>query len=100
MSGLPRDFWESRFQEGRTQRERGELNLAFLAWCASGTLAPCRVLVPGAGRSPEPAFLLAAGPASTWAGHGGPTRRLDEGGLEKREQATAPLQQTRHPGTV
>lgn len=61
MSGLPGDFWESRFQEGRTPWERGELNPAFLAWRASGTLAPCRILVPGAGKSPEPASLLAAG---------------------------------------
>ncbi len=61
MSGLPDDFWESRFREGRTPWERRELNPAFLAWRASGELAPCRILVPGAGRSPEPAALLAAG---------------------------------------
>jgi hypothetical protein len=61
MSGLGDDFWESRFQEGRTPWERGQLNPAFLAWLASGELAPCRILVPGAGRSPEPLALLEAG---------------------------------------
>ena len=61
MSGFPDDFWESRFQDGRTPWERGELNPAFLAWRTSGALLPCRILVPGAGRSLEPAALLADG---------------------------------------
>lgn len=61
MAELPNDFWESRFQENRTPWERGEINPAFMAWRASGMLAPCRILVPGAGRSPEPAVLLDAG---------------------------------------
>ena len=61
MTELPDGFWESRFQEGRTPWERGVLHPAFLAWRAAGTLAPCRVLVPGAGKSPEPAAFLAAG---------------------------------------
>jgi SAM-dependent methyltransferase len=61
MSGLPDDFWESRLREGRTPWERGALNPAFLAWRGSGVLTPCRILVPGAGRSPEPAALLADG---------------------------------------
>ncbi len=61
MTELPDDFWETRFQERRTPWERGGLNPAFLEWRASGTLAPCRVLVPGAGKSPEPAAFLAAG---------------------------------------
>ncbi len=52
-------FWESRFKENRTPWERGGLNPAFLAWRATGEMAPCRTLVPGAGRSPEPAALLA-----------------------------------------
>ena len=61
MSGLPDDFWEARFQEGRTPWERGEPNPAFLAWGKAELLAPCRILVPGAGRSSEPAVLLSAG---------------------------------------
>lgn len=59
--GLPEDFWESRFKDSRTPWERGEMNPAFTAWRASGALAPCRILVPGAGRSPEPAAMLAQG---------------------------------------
>jgi len=61
MTELPDDFWETRFQEDRTPWERGELNPAFLRWRESGILAPCRILVPGAGRSPEPAALQADG---------------------------------------
>ncbi len=61
MTALPDDFWESRFQGSRTPWERPGINPAFAAWRASGDLAPCRILVPGAGRSPEPAALLADG---------------------------------------
>lgn len=61
MAALPGDFWESRFQESNTPWERGTLNPTFLSWRASGALAPCRTLVPGAGRSLEPAALLDAG---------------------------------------
>jgi len=58
MTELADDFWESRFQARRTPWERGAINPAFTAWLASGALAPCRILVPGAGRSPEPEALL------------------------------------------
>ena len=61
MTGLPVEFWETRFQEGRTPWERGTLNPAFVDWRASGALTACRVLVPGAGKSPEPAAFLADG---------------------------------------
>lgn len=61
MTALPDDFWESRFQDGRTPWERGTINPAFTAWCQSGALSPCRILVPGAGRSPEPTALLHQG---------------------------------------
>jgi len=58
---LPGDFWERRFQDGTTPWERDGLHPAFLAWQASGALAPCRILVPGAGRSREPAALARDG---------------------------------------
>jgi SAM-dependent methyltransferase len=61
MTELTNEFWESRFQAQHTPWERGEINPAFTAWRASGELAPCRILVPGAGRSPEPEALLVAG---------------------------------------
>ena len=61
MTEIPVEFWESRFQEGRTPWERGELNPAYLSWRMAGLLPPCRILIPGAGRSPEPAAMLADG---------------------------------------
>ncbi len=60
-TGLPPSFWEDRFKAQTTPWERGGINPAFLAWRAAAALAPCRLLVPGAGRSPEPAALLADG---------------------------------------
>lgn len=53
--------WESRYRAGATGWERAALNPAFLSWRASGALAPCRILVPGAGRSHEPLALAEAG---------------------------------------
>jgi SAM-dependent methyltransferase len=61
MTTLPEDFWETRFHAGRTPWERGQVNPAIVAWQASGALSPCRILVPGAGRSPEPTRLLECG---------------------------------------
>ena len=37
------------------------MNPAFLAWRGSGELAPCRILIPGGGRSLEPLALAEAG---------------------------------------
>jgi hypothetical protein len=53
--------WESRYHDGATNWERAGLNPAFTAWRESGALAPCRILVPGAGRSAEPLALAEAG---------------------------------------
>jgi len=53
--------WESRYREGTTGWERPGLNPAFLAWREANTLAPCRILVPGGGRSVEPQALAQAG---------------------------------------
>ena len=53
--------WESKYQAGTTGWERGHLNPAFLTWRVSGELAPCRILIPGCGRSEEPAELAKAG---------------------------------------
>ena len=61
MTELTHEFWESRFRERRTPWERGEIHPAFTAWRASGELTPCRILVPGAGRSPEPEAMLRQG---------------------------------------
>jgi methyl halide transferase len=53
--------WESRYRDGTTGWERHGLNPAFLAWRDSGALAPCRILVPGGGRSLEPLALAESG---------------------------------------
>jgi hypothetical protein len=53
--------WEGRFRDGTTRWERPALHPAFVEWQKSGELAPCRILVPGAGRSTEPLALADAG---------------------------------------
>jgi len=53
--------WEARFRAERTPWERPTLNAAFLRWRRDGVLEPCRILVPGAGRSGEPLALSQAG---------------------------------------
>lgn len=47
--------WEERYRRGETRWERGTLNPAFRMWRDAGAFAGLkRVLVPLAGRSPEP----------------------------------------------
>lgn len=53
--------WERRYREGTTGWERHGLNPALLAWREAGVLAPCRILVPGGGRSLEPLALAETG---------------------------------------
>lgn len=53
--------WEGRYRDGATSWERAGLNPSFTAWRESGALTPGRILVPGAGRSPEPVALAEAG---------------------------------------
>lgn len=53
--------WEGRFREGTTRWERPGLHPALVDWQEAGVLTPCRILVPGAGRSGEPAALAEAG---------------------------------------
>lgn len=53
--------WESRYRDGTPGWERHGLNPAFLTWRETGALTPCRILVPGGGRSLEPLALAEAG---------------------------------------
>jgi methyl halide transferase len=53
--------WETRYREGATGWERPGINPAFISWREHGELQPCRILVPGAGRSVEPLALAEAG---------------------------------------
>ena len=52
--------WDARFKADNTPWERGGLNPAYLAWRQGALAEPCRILVPGAGRSPEPGDLARA----------------------------------------
>jgi hypothetical protein len=62
MSGAAAGFnWEARFRAERTPWERPTLNAAFVTWRQEGILAPCRILIPGAGRSGEPLALCQDG---------------------------------------
>jgi hypothetical protein len=53
--------WENRYRQGAIGWERRGLNPAFLDWRGSGALAPCRILIPGGGRSLEPLALAESG---------------------------------------
>ncbi len=61
MTPIDNTFWESRFQAGTTHWERGTINPAFTAWQQAGAFAPGSIIIPGAGRSPEPVAFEAAG---------------------------------------
>ncbi len=53
--------WESRYRDGATGWERPGPNPALQVWLETGSLRPCRILVPGGGRSQEPLVLAEAG---------------------------------------
>jgi SAM-dependent methyltransferase len=61
MTVQPAIDWESRYRDGATAWERPGLHPAFGDWRESGALAPCRILVPGGGRSAEPLAMAEAG---------------------------------------
>ncbi len=56
-----RSIGRVRTRDGATGWERAGLNPSFTTWRESGALMPCRILVPAAGRSPEPVALAEAG---------------------------------------
>ncbi len=53
--------WEARYRDGATGWERPGPNPAIQAWLELGSLQPCHILVPGAGRGAEPLVLAEAG---------------------------------------
>jgi hypothetical protein len=59
--GTTPEAWEARYRDQATGWERGTLHPAYLGWRADGTLAPGRIVVPGAGRSQEPLALAREG---------------------------------------
>jgi len=61
MNDDPPIDWESRYRDGATGWERPGLNPAFLSWRENGVLTPCRILLPGGGRSNEPLAMAESG---------------------------------------
>jgi methyl halide transferase len=61
MTGPTKDFWEERFASGNTPWDRGGSSPQLAAWLSSGSLKPCRILVPGCGSGYEVAELAMAG---------------------------------------
>jgi SAM-dependent methyltransferase len=61
MAGPTKEFWEQRFAAGDTPWDRGASSPQLAAWISSGSLKPCRILVPGCGSGYEVADLALAG---------------------------------------
>ncbi len=57
----PAADWESRYRDGATAWERPGLNDAYLTWREHRVLNPCRILIPGGGRSAEPLAMAETG---------------------------------------
>ena len=53
--------WDAMFRAQRTPWERPSLHPAYVTWRASGALVPCRILLPGMGRSGEPLAMARDG---------------------------------------
>ena len=53
--------WESRYQQGKTGWDRGEVSPNLLYWIDVGLLQPCRILVPGCGNGHEVLALAEIG---------------------------------------
>ncbi|HEY1305113.1 MAG TPA: methyltransferase domain-containing protein [Vicinamibacterales bacterium] len=51
------DFWQAKFEAGTTPWDRGQASPQLLRWLSQGTLAPCRIAVPGCGSGYEVALL-------------------------------------------
>ena len=61
MAGPDVDFWQTRFDAGRTPWDRGAASPQLARWLDSGELAPCRIAVPGSGSGYEVVRLAQEG---------------------------------------
>ena len=61
MAGPTRQFWQEQFEQGHTPWDRGGVHPQREEWLASGSLSPCRILVPGCGSGYEVVTLAQAG---------------------------------------
>jgi 2-polyprenyl-3-methyl-5-hydroxy-6-metoxy-1,4-benzoquinol methylase len=58
---LSKQYWQARYESGQTGWDRGQPSPALTHWMNSGSLQPCRILVPGCGRGHEVVALCEAG---------------------------------------
>jgi SAM-dependent methyltransferase len=65
MPGPDTAFWQQRFDTGQLGWDRGAPSPQLGRWLADGTLAPCRLAVPGCGTGHEVVELARAGFAVT-----------------------------------
>ncbi len=61
MPGPDAAFWQQRFESGDTPWDRGAPSPQLLRWLEGGTLASCRIAVPGCGSGWEVAELARRG---------------------------------------
>jgi SAM-dependent methyltransferase len=61
VAGPTREFWQQRFVANEMPWDRGAANPQLANWLASGTLAPCSILVPGCGAGYEVEALARKG---------------------------------------
>lgn len=61
MAGPTAEFWHQKFEAGETPWDRGAPGPQLARWIDAGTLAPCRILVPGCGSGHEVAELARRG---------------------------------------
>ena len=59
--GLSPQYWQDRYDQGKTGWDRGSPSPMLLEWLASGALKPCTIFVPGCGRGHEVLGLAKAG---------------------------------------
>ena len=61
MTGPDREFWQGRFLASNMPWDRGAPSPQLVRWLESGSLVPCRILVPGCGSGHEVALLAQKG---------------------------------------
>lgn len=60
-ASLGADYWQARYDQGKTGWDRGGPSPMLMEWLRSGALLPCSILVPGCGRGHEVVAMAQAG---------------------------------------
>lgn len=58
---LNANYWQARYEQGKTGWDRGGPSPMLMEWLQSGVLQPCSILVPGCGRGHEVVAMAQAG---------------------------------------